>query len=85
MKYFYRVLRFTASYLISFAAISLSGYGELMECVHPDAVPRIFLLSVLVIAVIVTLIWEMHLGNKNKIKELEARISELEEQKQEHE
>lgn len=81
MKALFSVLRFLISYLVSGMAVYLSGYGNLMEDVMPDVATRIFLLSTLVIAVIVMLIWEMYLRFRNKINDLIKRIEELEHNK----
>ena len=77
MKVMFKALRFLISYLVSGVAVYLSGYGNLMEDVMPDVAARTFLLSTLVIAIIVTLVWEMYL----KIIELTRRIEELEQNK----
>ena len=77
MKALIKVLRFLISYFVSFAALYLSGYGNLMEKVEPGTAARIFLLSALVIAVILALIWEMYL----KIISLTKRIEEIEQNK----
>lgn len=81
MKVMFRVLRFLVSYLVSGVVVFLSGYGNLMENVMPDVATRTFLLSTLVIAIIVMLIWEMYLGFRNKINDLTKRIDELEHDK----
>ena len=81
MKALFRALRFLVSYLVSGVAVYLSGYGNLMEDVMPDVAARTFLLSTLVIAVIVMLIWEMYLGFRNRINDLTKRIEELEQNK----
>ena len=77
MKAIFRTLRFLISYLVSGVVIYLSGYGNLMKDVMPDVATRTFLLSTLVIAIIVTLVWEMYL----KIIDLTKRIEELEQNK----
>ncbi len=79
MKILFRVLRFLVSYLVSGVAVYLSGYGNLMEDVMPDVAARTFLLSTLVIAIMLFLIWEIYLDCKNKIAELSRRIDKLEE------
>ena len=45
MKALIKVLRFLISYFVSFAALYLSGYGDLMENVEPGTAARIFLLN----------------------------------------
>ena len=77
MKVMFKALRFLISYLVSGVVVYLSGYGNLMEDVMPDVAARTFLLSTLVIAIIVTLVWEMYL----KIIDLTRRIEELEQNK----
>ena len=77
MKAMFKVLRLLISYLVSSAAIYLSGYGNLMEDVMPDVAARTFILSAFVIAIIVTLVWEMYL----KIIDLTKRIEEIEQNK----
>ncbi|MBQ9940072.1 MAG: hypothetical protein IJO74_00825 [Clostridia bacterium] len=52
-----------------------------MENLMPDLATRTFLLSSLVIAVIIMLIWEMYLIFRNKINDLTKRIEELEQNK----
>ena len=77
MKVLFKALRFLISYLVSGVAVYLSGYGNLMEEVMPDVAAGTFLLSALVIAIIVTLVWEMYL----KISDLTKRIEEIEQNK----
>ena len=77
MKTVFKVLRFLISYLVSGVAVYLSGYGNLMNDIKPDVAARTFLLSALVIAIIVMLIWEMYL----KIIDLTKRIQEIEQNK----
>lgn len=75
MKVLFKALRFLISYFVSTVAIYISGYGNLLENIAPaKAAPRFFL-STLVIAIIVTLIWEMYL----KIIDLSKRLKEIEE------
>lgn len=74
MKILFKGLRFLASYIISGVAIYLSGYGNLVENIAPPKGEITFLLFSLIIAVIVTLIWEMYL----KIARLTKRIDEIE-------
>ena len=81
MKVMFRALRFFISCLVSGVGVYLSGYGNLMEDIMPDVATSTFLLSTLVIAVIVMLIWEMYLGFKKKINDLTKRIEELEQNK----
>ncbi len=75
MKILQKGLRFLASYIISGAALYLSGYGNLVENVAPPKGEITFYLFSLIIAVIVTLIWEMYL----KIIDLSKRLEEMEE------
>ena len=75
MKILQKGLRFLASYIISGAALYLSGYGNLVENVAPPKGEITFFLFSLIIAVIVTLIWEMYL----KIIDLSKRLEEMEE------
>lgn len=75
MKILQKGLRFLASYIISGAALYLSGYGNLVENVAPPKGEITFFLLSLIIAVIVTLIWEMYL----KIIDLSKRLEEMEE------
>lgn len=78
MKALYKALRLLISYLISGVALYLSGYGSLMNNVHPDAAARIFLLSTLILGVIVALIWEMYL----KMRDLSRRVEKIEANKE---
>ena len=75
MKILFKILRFLASYIISGVAIYLSGYGNLVENVAPPKGEITFFLFSLIIAVIVTLIWELYL----KIIDLSKRLEEMEE------
>lgn len=75
MKILFKILRFLASYIISGVAIYLSGYGNLVENVAPPKGSITFFLFSLIIAVIVTLIWELYL----KIIDLSKRLKEMEE------
>ena len=75
MKILQKGLRFLASYIISGAALYISGYGNLVENVAPPKGEITFFLFSLIIAVIVTLIWEMYL----KIIDLSKRLAEMEE------
>ena len=81
MKVLFRASRFLISCLVSCVIVYLSGYGNLMENLMPDLATRTFLLSSLVIAVIIMLIWEMYLIFRNKINDLTKRIEELEQNK----
>ena len=74
MKVLFKALRFLISYLMSGVAVYLSGYGNLIKDIMPDVAARTFLLSPLVIAIIVTLVWEMYL----KIIALTKRIKKIE-------
>jgi len=74
MKILFKGLRFLASYIISGAALYLSGYGNLVENVAPPKGEITFFLFSLIIAVIVTLLWEMYL----KIIDLSKRLEEME-------
>lgn len=78
MQTLFRIARFLATYLISCLLLYLSGYGKLMENIHPSDAMRVFLLSSLVISIIIFLILEMCLFARKRIKELSERISELE-------
>ena len=80
MKLFFKFLRFIAMYLISGIVLYLIGYGRLMDDISPDDATRIFLLSALVIAIIISLITEMFIFAKARINELSNRISELEDE-----
>ncbi len=75
-----RVLRFLICFVSSFAALYLSGYGNLMNDISPSLVATTFIGSVLVLSVVVTLVWETYLNCKNKINELSYRIEKLEEE-----
>lgn len=74
MKIIFKVLRFLASYIISGAALYLSGYRYLVENVAPPKGATTFFLFSLIIAVIVTLIWELYL----KVNRLAKRLETLE-------
>ena len=74
MKFLFKILRFLAAYIISGVAIYLGGYGNLVENVAPPKAEITFFLFSLIIAVIVTLIWEMYL----KINRLTKRLETLE-------
>lgn len=74
MKILFKGLRFLASYIISGVAIYLSGYGNLVENVAPPKGEITFFLFSLIIAVIVTLIWELYL----KVNRLAKRLETLE-------
>ena len=78
-----KIVRFFISYIISAIALYLSGYGNLMNSISESMAVTTFLFSALVLAVIVTLIWEMHLSFKTKIQQLSERIEALEENKKE--
>lgn len=74
MKILFKILRFLASYIISGVAIYLGGYRILVENVAPPKGSTTFFLFSLIIAVIVTLIWELYL----KVNRLAKRLETLE-------
>ena len=63
-----------ASYIISGVALYVSGYRYLVENLAPPKGETTFFLCALIIAVIVTLIWELYL----KINRLAKRLETLE-------
>lgn len=75
MKILFKILRFLASYIISGVALYVSGYRYLVENLAPPKGETTFFLFSLIIAVIVTLIWELYL----KIIDLSKRLEEMEE------
>ena len=73
-----KFLRFLICYLVSFAALYLSGYGNLMGDIAESLAVTTFLGSALILAIFAFLLWEIYLGFKTKIAVLTKRIEELE-------
>ena len=72
-----RFLRFLLCGFISLSAVFLSGYGNVMADISDSLAATTFVGGVLVIAFIIFAILEIYLSLKNKINELEARLSAL--------
>lgn len=73
-----KIIRFLLCYVISFLALYLSGYVNLMDHVSPSLATTTFFLSALVLAVITAFILEMYLSFKTEINELSERVDKLE-------
>ena len=73
MKALYRALRLLVSCIVSAIPVYLCLF-RMLDNANPDVAARTFLLSTLVVGVIVTLIWEMHL----KIRDLSKRVDKIE-------
>ena len=76
-----RALRVLICCFVSFIAVYLSGYGNLMNDISESLVVTTFLGAVFVLSIVFILIWEMYLGFRNKISNLTKRIEELEQNK----
>ena len=76
-----KVFRFLICCIVSFAAIYLSGYGNLMNNLTDSLVVTTFCGATIVLAIVLFLILEIYLSNKRKINELSRRIDELENKK----
>ena len=76
-----RALRILICYFVSFIAVYLSGYGNLMNDISESLAVITFFGAVFVLSIIFVLIWEMYLGFRNKISNLTKRIEELEQNK----
>ena len=74
-----KILRFLVCFLVSFAAVYLGGYGNLVNDVSPPLAVYTFLGVVIVLSIITFLLWEMYLSLKAQISELSSRVVELEE------
>ena len=72
-----RALRVLICCFVSFIAVYLSGYGNLMNDISESLVVTTFLGAVFVLSIVFILIWEMYL----KIIDLTKRIEELEQNK----
>ena len=77
----WKLFRFFVCVVISFAVVYLSGYGNLMNDISESLAVTTFCGGGIVLSVIVFLIWEIYLSNKNKINEMTQRIEELENKK----
>ena len=76
-----RALRILICYFVSFIAVYVSGYENLMNDISESLAVATFLGAVFVLSIIFVLIWEMYLGFRNKISNLTKRIEELEQNK----
>ena len=74
-----KILRFLVCFLISFAAVYLGGYGNLVNDVSPSLAVYTFFGIVIVLSVLVFLLLEMYLSFKARINELSLRVEALEE------
>ena len=72
------ILKFFACLLISFLAIDISGYRNLLNNISESLAVTSYLGTVFVLTVIIFVIWELYSENKAKIDQLNKRIDELE-------
>lgn len=72
MKTLFRIVRYLVSSFVSGLVIFISGYGQLFEHLKPDVAGRLFIITTLGIAIIVTLVWEMHLKINALVKQIES-------------
>ena len=75
MKHFIRIIVCTFS---SFAAVYISGYGNLMNDISESLAITSFIGAVVILSAIIFLVWELHSANKSRIEQLNKRIEELE-------
>ena len=73
-----KILRFIICYAVSFGALFLCGYSNLMYFISPPLAAYTFCASAFVFAIIIWGILEIHLNIKQKILELSKRIEHLE-------
>ena len=76
-----RTIRILLCVLISFITVYLSGYGNLMNDISESLAVTTFIGAVVVLAILFSLLLEMYLCFKSKIKELTKRIDELEQKR----
>ena len=76
-----KIFRFLVCCIVSFAVVYLSGYRNLMNDIAESLAVTAFCGASIVLSVVLFLIWETYLCNKNKINELTQRIDELENKK----
>ena len=73
-----RFLRIILSYVASLMALLLCGFQHLTANISESVAVTAFFALGLIPAAIVSLIREMHLADKRQLRELSARIDELE-------
>ena len=76
-----KVVRFFICFMISFAIVSLSGYGNLMNDISESLAATTFIATTLIITIFLTVFVEIYLNLRNKINTLTKRIEELERNK----
>lgn len=72
MKTLFRIVRYLVSSFVSGLVIAVSGYGKLVEHLKPEVADRLFIIATLGIAIIVTMVWEMHLKINALVKQIES-------------
>lgn len=72
-----RLLRCFVCVLVSFVAVYLSGYGNIMNDTTPSLAAAAFIGGVVVLSILVILLLEMYLYFKEKINELSEQINKL--------
>ena len=74
-----KALRILLCYVASFAGLWLIGFGWLMSSMENESrIVWLFFGSALLLSLVFTLIWELYLHSKDQVRELTARIDELE-------
>ena len=76
-----KVVRFFICFMISFAIVSLSGYGNLMNDISDSLAATTFIATILIITIFLSVLVEIYLNLRNKINSLTKRIEELEQNK----